>query len=154
MFTCFIFLPCPTNSKLRLPGKPLATGAEMICPTASGSPGHASGHVRRAGQVPAERRQAGAQGFIREANSLIGKSINNKPYIFAEFCGWPGLGTGFVLGRMCKDDWFGHLEISEVSARAEKVFVPLSLILAFLSTRSRAGTHQLYRMGPGAVRSP
>lgn len=124
----------PNKPRLRLPGKPLATGAEM-----TGLNEQADRLATPQGMFNELVRclQNGdkqvLEGFIREANSLIGKSVNNKPYIFAEFL-WFGLawGTGFVLGRMCKDDWFGHLEISEVSARAEKVFVPLSLILAFL----------------------
>lgn len=96
------------------------------------------------------------QEFMDKANELTGQTLSNWPYLLTEFVvcssSW---GVGVLIGRYMKYTAFPDMDHGEVSHLMEKLFIPISLMLAFLfneESRRYTDNYQNWQNCIGALR--
>lgn len=71
--------------------------------------------------------------YMAKVNKLTGQSLRNFPYLLTEFmictASW---GVGVLIGRYMKYTAFPDMDTADIKNLMEKLFIPISLMLAFL----------------------
>ena len=73
------------------------------------------------------------QSYMKKVNLVTGKTLRNFPYLLTEFlictASW---GIGVLVGRYMKYTAFPEMDTNDIKNLLDKLFVPISLMLAFL----------------------